>query len=111
MCLSGAESGGSNADADIRLKFPSVGATECLVMAACLGEGKMTTLRNAAREPEVLSPFPLTFPLPFPSLLPFPTPAQTMRSAIAHDGEGESLSHLLWNFPRRVISQRMDVFG
>ncbi len=36
----------------IRLPFPSVGATEQLVMAASLAEG-VTTIRNAAIEPEV----------------------------------------------------------
>ena len=38
--------------ADIYLDFPSVGATENLVMAAVKAEGK-TVIRNAAREPEV----------------------------------------------------------
>lgn len=38
--------------ADITLSFPSVGATENLMMAACLAEGK-TALRNVAREPEI----------------------------------------------------------
>lgn len=37
---------------DIYLDFPSVGATENLLMAAVLAEGK-TIIRNAAREPEV----------------------------------------------------------
>ncbi len=38
--------------ADIMLRFPSVGATETLVMAASTAKGK-TVIRNAAREPEV----------------------------------------------------------
>lgn len=37
----------------IELDFPSVGATENIVMAAVLAEGS-TCIRNAAREPEVL---------------------------------------------------------
>ena len=36
----------------IKLKCPSVGATETLVMAASLAEGR-TTIENAAREPEI----------------------------------------------------------
>jgi UDP-N-acetylglucosamine 1-carboxyvinyltransferase len=39
--------------ARIRLDLPSVGATENLLMAACLAEGE-TVLANAAREPEVV---------------------------------------------------------
>ena len=39
--------------ADIRLAFPSVGATEDLVMAATLASG-VTTIDNAAREPEIV---------------------------------------------------------
>lgn len=38
--------------ADITLGFPSVGATETLVLAAALAQGR-TTLRGAAREPEI----------------------------------------------------------
>mmetsp|Transcript_5008 Transcript_5008/g.12968 ORF Transcript_5008/g.12968 Transcript_5008/m.12968 type:complete len:507 (-) Transcript_5008:14-1534(-) len=38
--------------ATISLSFPSVGATETLLMAAALAEGT-TVIRNAAREPEV----------------------------------------------------------
>ena len=38
--------------ADIRLDFPSVGATENLMMAATLARGE-TMIRNAAREPEI----------------------------------------------------------
>ena len=36
----------------IRFPFPSVGATENIMMAACLAEGD-TTIENAAREPEI----------------------------------------------------------
>ncbi len=39
--------------ADIRLAYPSVGATEHAMMAATAAEGA-TTIRNAAREPEVV---------------------------------------------------------
>lgn len=38
---------------DIRLDFPSVGATENILMAAVLAKGR-TTVRNAAREPEIV---------------------------------------------------------
>lgn len=38
--------------ANITLDFPSVGATENLMMAACLSEGE-TCINNAAREPEI----------------------------------------------------------
>ncbi|HPD02198.1 MAG TPA: UDP-N-acetylglucosamine 1-carboxyvinyltransferase, partial [Eubacteriales bacterium] len=38
--------------ADICLKIPSVGATENLILAGALAEG-VTTIRNAAREPEI----------------------------------------------------------
>ena len=38
--------------ANITLKYPSVGATETILMAACLALGK-TTIVNAAREPEI----------------------------------------------------------
>lgn len=38
--------------ADITLSFPSVGATENALLAACTARGT-TTLRNAAREPEI----------------------------------------------------------
>ncbi|MBD3918016.1 UDP-N-acetylglucosamine 1-carboxyvinyltransferase [Paenibacillus sp. PR3] len=37
---------------DIHLSFPSVGATENIMMAAVLAEGR-TTINNAAREPEI----------------------------------------------------------
>lgn len=36
----------------INLDFPSVGATENIILAACLGEGT-TTIINAAKEPEI----------------------------------------------------------
>lgn len=39
--------------AEILLDFPSVGATENIMTAACLAEGT-TTIRNAAREPEIV---------------------------------------------------------
>lgn len=38
---------------EIHLDFPSVGATENIMMAATLAEG-MTVIRNAAREPEII---------------------------------------------------------
>ena len=38
--------------AEITLAFPSVGATENILLAACTAEG-VTILRNAAREPEI----------------------------------------------------------
>lgn len=38
---------------DIHLDFPSVGATENVMLASCLAEGT-TTLTNAAREPEIM---------------------------------------------------------
>jgi len=39
--------------ADIQLPFPSVGATENILMAASLAEGK-TIIHNAAKEPEII---------------------------------------------------------
>ena len=39
--------------ADIHLDFPSVGATENVILAAVLAEGK-TTITNAAMEPEII---------------------------------------------------------
>ncbi|MCO5142470.1 MAG: UDP-N-acetylglucosamine 1-carboxyvinyltransferase [Oligoflexia bacterium] len=39
--------------ADIGFRFPSVGATEQIIMAGTLAEGE-TTIRNAAREPEIV---------------------------------------------------------
>ena len=38
--------------AQIHLDFPSVGATENIILAACLGDGT-TIITNAAREPEI----------------------------------------------------------
>ena len=38
--------------AEITLRFPSVGATENIMLVACAAEGR-TTIRNAAREPEI----------------------------------------------------------
>jgi len=38
--------------ANIALRYPSVGATETILMASCLALGK-TTISNAAREPEI----------------------------------------------------------
>lgn len=40
--------------AEVRLPFPSVGATENVVLAAVLAEGT-TVLENAAREPEIVA--------------------------------------------------------
>ena len=40
--------------ADISLPFPSVGATENAMLAACAAKGK-TTIRGAAREPEIIA--------------------------------------------------------
>ncbi|HHY10456.1 MAG TPA: UDP-N-acetylglucosamine 1-carboxyvinyltransferase [Firmicutes bacterium] len=39
--------------ADLTLRFPSVGATENIMMAATLAQGE-TIIRNAAREPEIV---------------------------------------------------------
>lgn len=38
---------------DVELRFPSVGATENVILAAVLAKGK-TTIRNAALEPEII---------------------------------------------------------
>lgn len=38
---------------DIEFRFPSVGATENVMMAACVANGK-TVIHNAAREPEII---------------------------------------------------------
>ena len=38
---------------NIHLDFPSVGATENIMLAACMAEG-VTTITNAAREPEIV---------------------------------------------------------
>lgn len=39
--------------ANIHLDFPSVGATENIMLASCMAEGT-TTIENAAREPEII---------------------------------------------------------
>lgn len=39
--------------ANIHLDFPSVGATENIMLAACMADGE-TTITNAAREPEIV---------------------------------------------------------
>lgn len=41
-------------DSQIHLDFPSVGATENIILASCLAEGKIITIGNAAREPEIV---------------------------------------------------------
>ncbi|MBE6773618.1 MAG: UDP-N-acetylglucosamine 1-carboxyvinyltransferase [Ruminococcaceae bacterium] len=41
-----------NSDTVISLSFPSVGATENIILASVLGEGR-TVIHNAAREPEI----------------------------------------------------------
>jgi len=38
---------------EINLSFPSVGATENILLASCLSNG-LTTIRNAAKEPEIV---------------------------------------------------------
>lgn len=43
-----------NKSANIRLSYPSVGATENAVLASALGEG-IIVIRNCAREPEIVS--------------------------------------------------------
>lgn len=48
-----AEAPGGLRGTDIALDFPSVGATENLVMAATLARGE-TTIANAAKEPEII---------------------------------------------------------
>lgn len=48
-----AEAPGGLTGTDIALDFPSVGATENLVMAATLASG-VTTIANAAKEPEIV---------------------------------------------------------
>jgi UDP-N-acetylglucosamine 1-carboxyvinyltransferase len=49
-----ATSGGRLKGTSINLDFPSVGATENLMMAAALADGE-TTIENAAREPEIVN--------------------------------------------------------
>lgn len=48
-----AEAPGGLHGGDVRLGFPSVGATENILMAAVLARGR-TTVSNAAREPEIV---------------------------------------------------------
>ena len=50
--LEESESGGRLRAADVVLEFPSVGATENLIMAAVGAQG-ITSISNAAREPEI----------------------------------------------------------
>ncbi|MBR3942016.1 MAG: UDP-N-acetylglucosamine 1-carboxyvinyltransferase [Clostridia bacterium] len=45
---------GEKFSGDVRLPFPSVGATENIMMAAALGNGTVTVY-NAAKEPEILA--------------------------------------------------------
>src|SRR5690606_29286838 len=47
-----ANSNGPLKGAKINLSFPSVGATENIMMAAAMAEGQ-TVINNAAREPEI----------------------------------------------------------
>jgi len=53
MVVARAPKGGRLFGADIRLGFPSVGATETLLMAAVTADGA-TTIENAAQEPEIV---------------------------------------------------------
>lgn len=39
---------------EVELSFPSVGATENIMMAAALSEGELTIIKNCAREPEIV---------------------------------------------------------
>lgn len=41
------------ANGEINLKFPSVGATENIILFSCLSHG-VTTIKNAAKEPEIV---------------------------------------------------------
>ncbi len=41
-----------NANTEIYLNFPSVGATENIILASCVGEGRVV-IHNAAKEPEI----------------------------------------------------------
>ncbi len=40
--------------AEVELSFPSVGATENIMMASTLLDGEMTVIKNCAREPEIV---------------------------------------------------------
>ena len=39
---------------EVELSFPSVGATENIMMASVLNDGEITVIRNCAREPEIV---------------------------------------------------------
>ena len=39
---------------EVELSFPSVGATENIMMSAALSDGELTVIRNCAREPEIV---------------------------------------------------------
>lgn len=39
---------------EVELSFPSVGATENIMMSAVLSEGEITVIKNCAREPEIV---------------------------------------------------------
>ena len=39
---------------EVELSFPSVGATENIMMAAALSDGELTIIKNCAREPEIV---------------------------------------------------------
>ena len=39
---------------EVNLSFPSVGATENIIMSAVLSDGEITVIRNCAREPEIV---------------------------------------------------------
>ena len=39
---------------EVELSFPSVGATENIMMAAALSDGELTVIKNCAREPEIV---------------------------------------------------------
>lgn len=41
-------------DTQIHLDFPSVGATENIILASCLSNGKEIIIGNAAKEPEII---------------------------------------------------------
>ena len=41
-------------DAQIHIDFPSVGATENIILASVLADGKTVTIGNSAREPEIV---------------------------------------------------------
>ena len=41
-------------DTQVHLDFPSVGATENIILASSISDGKIVTIGNAAREPEIV---------------------------------------------------------